>query len=135
MITIQDQDSWKGGTGVGDSTAHVTFQRGFPPITCRRSRLACKGVYACSGIDQALLDVERYDLDPASRLKIFEAQASTRVDERSSVEQRAATYAQSNFINLLSSSQPFFSPDFSMFVALDVLLLTIMDNLAPASPK
>ena len=108
LITIQDQNSWKGGTGIGDSTTHVMFQRGFPPITCRRSCLACKGVYACSGIDQALLDVERHDLDPASRLKIFEAQASTRVDGRSSVEQCAATYAQSKFINLLSSSQPFF---------------------------
>jgi hypothetical protein len=52
----------------------------------------CKGVYACSGIDSALLDVERYDLDPATRLKTFEAQKLTRLDERSSVEQRAATY-------------------------------------------
>ena len=78
-----------------DSTAQVTFQGGFPPVTCRRSRLVCKGVYACFGIDPALLDVERYDLDPAPRLKVFEAQKSTRVDERSSVEQRAATYAHS----------------------------------------
>ena len=87
----QDQDSWKGGTGTADSTA-VTFQRGFPSVTCRRSRLVCKGVYAChSGIDPALLDVERHDLDPAPRLKVFEAEKATRVDERSSAEQRAAT--------------------------------------------
>src|SRR5271170_2817993 len=89
---IQDQDSWKGGTGTADSTAQVTFQRGFPSVTCRHSCLVCKGVYACSGIDPALLDVERHDLDPAPRLKVFEAEKATPVGERSSVEQRAAMY-------------------------------------------
>jgi hypothetical protein len=53
--------------------------------------LVCKGVYACLGIDPALLDVERHDLDPAARLKVFTAQKATRMDEKSSVEQRAAT--------------------------------------------
>ena len=113
LLLLQDQDSWKGGTGVGDSTAQVTFQKGFPSITCRRSRLVCKGVYACLGIDHALLvDVECYDLDPTPRLRIFEAQNSTRVDERSSVEQRAATYVHSifkfkfpNFFSDFSSSR------------------------------
>jgi hypothetical protein len=54
-------------------------------------------VYACLGIDHTLLDVERHDLDPTPRQRIFEAQNSTRVDERSSVEQRAAMYARSVF--------------------------------------
>ena len=90
---IQDQDSWRGGTGTADSTAQVTFQQDFPSVTCRRSCLTCRGVYACLGIDPALLDVERHELDPATWLKIFTAQKATRMDEKSTVEQRAATYA------------------------------------------
>jgi hypothetical protein len=66
--------------------------------------LVCKGVYACSGIDPALLDVERHDLDPAPRLKVFEAEKATRVGERSSVEQHAATCVLSpgriHFLNI-----------------------------------
>ena len=94
-------------------------------------------MYACLGIDHALLDVERYDLDPIPRLRIFEAQNSTRVEERSSVEQRAATYVHSifkfRFPNFFSDF--FFLPDFSMFVALNVPQLTIIKNLALVTPK
>ena len=82
---IQDQDSWKGGTGRADSTAQVTFQRGFPSVTCRRLCLVCKGVYACLSIDTALLDVEHHDLDPAAQLRVFAAQKATCMDEKSSV--------------------------------------------------
>lgn len=127
----QDQDSWKGGTGRADSTAEVTFQQGFPSVTCRRSRLVCRGVYACSAIDPALLDVERHDLDPAARLKVFEAERATRVGERSNVEQRAATCVLSpGCIYFLT----FFS-DFSMSVAPDVQPSTVTERPVPVSPK
>jgi hypothetical protein len=129
---IQDQDSWKGGTGRADSTAQVTFQRGFPSVTCRRSRLVCKGVYACLGIDPALLDVERYDLDPATRLKVFAAQKATRTDEKSSVEQRAATYAPPIYL-LIYDSDVFL--DFLMCAALAVLLSIVMGKLVLVNPK
>jgi len=94
--------------------------------------LSCRGVYACSGIDPALLDVERHDLDPAPRLRIFEAQKSTCVDERSTVEQCAATYAHSNFSDIHFLM---FLSDFLMFVALDVPPSTVKETLALGNPK
>ena len=90
---FQNQDSWKGGSGKSDSTARVCFQPGNERLVCRRSRLTCQGCYACAEVDPKLLNITRYDLDPEPRSKIFAAQQATRVAERSSVEQRAATCA------------------------------------------
>jgi len=94
--------------------------------------LSCRGIYACSGIDPALLDVERHDLDPMPRLRIFEAQKSTRVDERTTVEQCAATYAHSNFSDIHFLM---FLSDFLMFVALDVPPSTVKETLALDNQK
>jgi hypothetical protein len=88
---FQNQDSWKGGSGSSDSTARVCFQLGNERLVCRRSRLTCQGCYACSEVDPKLLNVTRNELDPEPRSRIFAAQQATRVAERSSVEQRAAT--------------------------------------------
>ena len=91
MQNFQNQDSWKGGSGSSDSTACVCFQLGHERIVCCQSRLLCQGCYACVEVDPKLLNVMHNELDPGPRTKIFEAQQATRVAERSSVEQRAAT--------------------------------------------
>jgi hypothetical protein len=52
----------------------------------------CQGCYACAEVDPELLSVTRNELDPGPRSRIFAAQQATRVAERSSVEQRAATW-------------------------------------------
>jgi hypothetical protein len=96
--------------------------------------LICKGVYACLGIDPVLLDVERHELDPATRLKVFTAQKATRMDEQSSVEQRAATYALP-FIKYAMDSESDTFLDSLMFAALAVLLLTVKGMLVPVNPK
>ena len=96
---FQNQDSWKGGSGSLDSTARVCFQPGKERLMCRRSRLMCQGCYACAEVDPKLLNVTRNELDPGPRSKIFAAQQATRVAERSSVEQRAATCASTSDLN------------------------------------
>jgi len=39
LIPAQDNDSWEGGTGTGDTTVYVTYEPGKDPILSRRSRL------------------------------------------------------------------------------------------------
>jgi hypothetical protein len=86
-LSLQDQDSWSGGSGTADSKARVCFQPGHPAVLCRRSRLTCKGCYACSAINPKLLTVTRTDLDPVTRSNILIAKRETREDERASTEQ------------------------------------------------
>ncbi|KAJ6514138.1 hypothetical protein DFH09DRAFT_1374065 [Mycena vulgaris] len=81
LIKNKDNDSFKGPTEPGDSKVLVTFEPGQPPILCRRSRLGCKGSYACEHTDTALLDVVRRDLHPATRDAVFTAQWETRRQE------------------------------------------------------
>ncbi|KAF8954362.1 hypothetical protein BDZ97DRAFT_1928449 [Flammula alnicola] len=92
LIKNKDQDSWTGGTGRADSTSRVCFQPGFPSVVCWRTRLVCRGAYACEAINDDLINIERYDLDPAPRDRILKAKQVTRVEERSTAEQRAATF-------------------------------------------
>lgn len=79
----------RGGTGRGDHTAMVTYQHGCTPIESYRSRLECRGAHACDQVDPALLEVERYELEPAARTKIFAAQQKTRAQEGDTPEKRA----------------------------------------------
>ncbi|KAJ7742369.1 hypothetical protein DFH07DRAFT_1063777 [Mycena maculata] len=88
LIKNKDNDSWTGNTGTGDSKVFVTFTEGEEPILCRRSRLACKGAFACELVDEKLLDVVRRDLDPASRDAIFAAQRQTRREAGTTAERR-----------------------------------------------
>ncbi len=88
----QDQDSFRTTTGTSDSQVMVTFQAGYTPILCRRARAKCNGCFACAEVDPNLLKVERFELDPAPRAKIFAAQQETRLgEEMGSKEQKAAT--------------------------------------------
>ncbi|KAJ6605219.1 hypothetical protein DFH09DRAFT_1353754 [Mycena vulgaris] len=93
-LSSRDNDSFEGPTGTGDSKVLVTFEPGQPPILCRRSRLGCKGSYACEHTDTALLDVVRRDLHPATRDAVFAAQRETRRQEGRTPEQRVTEFLQ-----------------------------------------
>ncbi|KAJ7511037.1 hypothetical protein B0H11DRAFT_2402643 [Mycena galericulata] len=86
LIKNKDNDSWSGNTGVADTKVSVTFEPGQPPIPCR--------AYACEHVDAALLEVERRDLDPASRDAIFAAQRQTRREEGTTAERKVAELIQ-----------------------------------------
>ena len=60
-------------------------------VSCRRTRLACQGCYACSELDPQLLRVERFELDPSSRNAIIEAAIESRANEGSNANMTAAT--------------------------------------------
>ncbi|KAJ7087038.1 hypothetical protein C8R43DRAFT_310073 [Mycena crocata] len=94
LIKNKDNDSWIGGTGRADSHVMVSFEPDEPPILCRRSRIDCKGSFACERVDPALLDVERRDLNPATRDAVFAAQRQTRRQEGTSPEQRVTEFLQ-----------------------------------------
>ncbi|KAF7337426.1 hypothetical protein MSAN_02269100 [Mycena sanguinolenta] len=76
LIKNKDNDSWEGGTGSADSSVWVTFEPGADPIQCRRSRLKCKGAFACERVDPRLLERQ------------------TRRDEGSTRERRATQFLQ-----------------------------------------
>ncbi|KAK6978061.1 hypothetical protein R3P38DRAFT_3120609 [Favolaschia claudopus] len=94
LIKNKDNDSWRGNTGKGDSKVWVSFGPGEKPILCRRSRLECTGAYVCERVDPRLLDVERRDLDTASRDRVFAAQRQTRREEGATGEQKAVEFVQ-----------------------------------------
>ncbi|KAJ6505028.1 hypothetical protein C8R45DRAFT_971670 [Mycena sanguinolenta] len=94
LIKNKDNDSWEGNTGTGDSRAWVTFESGVNPILCRRSRLKCKGAFACERVDSWFLDTVRRDLDSTSRDAVFAAQRQTRRDEGTTGERRVTQYLQ-----------------------------------------
>ncbi|KAJ7256387.1 hypothetical protein C8J57DRAFT_1517555 [Mycena rebaudengoi] len=68
----------EGNTGSGDNSGMVVMSPGEPPVKCRRARRTCAGTVACENLDRALIEVERYELDPTSRNAIFAAQQNTR---------------------------------------------------------
>jgi hypothetical protein len=104
---LQDNDSWKGGSGEADSKVMVTFHPDLPPELCRRSRLNCKGKwlrhrirlssyalfaggYACQHVPLSFCNADRHELDPEGRLARFEAHQRTRGDSGMTKEQRVA---------------------------------------------
>ncbi|KAJ6550901.1 hypothetical protein B0H10DRAFT_2202252, partial [Mycena sp. CBHHK59/15] len=92
LIKNKDNDSWKSSSGTADTDVQVMFEPGQPPIRCRRSRMSCKGCFACERVDPVLIQVERYELDPASRDAVFAAQRETRRREGTTAEDTAATF-------------------------------------------
>ncbi|KAJ7867305.1 hypothetical protein B0H13DRAFT_2281228 [Mycena leptocephala] len=88
-----DNDSWKNeGSGGGASKAQVLFVPGEPLIQCRRSGSTCRGAFACEKINPALRTAERFELDPASRRVILEAQAATRWRDGTMPEHNVAIF-------------------------------------------
>ncbi|KAJ6618034.1 hypothetical protein B0H10DRAFT_1947836 [Mycena sp. CBHHK59/15] len=91
LVKQKLNDSFHGNSGSGDSHVMVTFAPG-EDILCRRSHNDCQGCHACSAVDEALLKVVRYDLDPKSRDAVFAAQRETRRNEGGTAERRAAAF-------------------------------------------
>ncbi|KAF7326552.1 hypothetical protein MVEN_02608400 [Mycena venus] len=93
LIKNHDNDSWKSnGSGKADGEPKVIFDPGQHPIPCRRARMSCKGAHACERIDPKLIEVVRYDLDPASRTAVFAAQQDTRRREGTTAEDITAGF-------------------------------------------
>ncbi|KAK6974246.1 hypothetical protein R3P38DRAFT_2447950, partial [Favolaschia claudopus] len=77
-----DNDSWKSdGSGQADGDPMVLLEPGQPKLPCRRARMGCRGAHACERIDRKLIEVDRYDLDPATRDAVLNAQQNTRRNE------------------------------------------------------
>ena|ERR1700733_477100 len=85
VLFLQDQDSWTGTTGAGDSkpTFDIFTKQ---PIPCCRSCLECAGFHACSHVNPKLLNVKHYGLDPESLEEVVQAQIETRTLEANSAE-------------------------------------------------
>ena len=99
ILFCQDQDSWSGGTGTGDSKPSVLIFHHLlgsetETVSCRRSRLACRGCYACAEVNPQLLNVTRFELDPAARVAILYAEKNSRNQEGSNANMRVATYVK-----------------------------------------
>lgn len=65
---------------------------GKTPVECRRAPSKCRGLFGCEpeNIDAALLEVTRFELDPAPRTAILAAQAETRRYEGTTAEHNVA---------------------------------------------
>ncbi|KAJ7084961.1 hypothetical protein C8R44DRAFT_894074 [Mycena epipterygia] len=93
LIQNHDNDSWQAsGTGAADNTAQVIFGPGETAIECRRARKICRGGHACERVDPNLMQVERYDLDLASRDAVFAAQRETCRTEGTTPENTTAGF-------------------------------------------
>ncbi|KAJ7932180.1 hypothetical protein B0H13DRAFT_810730 [Mycena leptocephala] len=93
VVRNVDNDSWKNeGSGGGASKPKVVFVPGEPAIECRRAGSTCRGAFACEKIDPALRTAVRFELDPASRRVILEAQADTRRHDGTTPEHNVAIF-------------------------------------------
>ncbi|KAJ7869252.1 hypothetical protein B0H13DRAFT_1724442 [Mycena leptocephala] len=91
IVSATDNDSWTNeGSGGGASKAQVLFVPGEPLIQCRCSGSTCRSAFACEKINPALRTAERFELDPASRRVILEAQAETRRRDGTTPEHNGA---------------------------------------------
>lgn len=91
LTSSQDNDAWEShGSGKGASKAEVTFAPGERAIECRRAPSKCRGTFACDQMDPAFRTTVRFELDPASRKGLLEAQADTRRTEGTTPEQNVA---------------------------------------------
>jgi len=92
---IQEQDSWTGCTGNGprDSRPKIPSSvfrlKDGKEILCRRSRLTCAGFSACEYINPALVDQERFELDPESLEDVLKIQIDSRLREADTPEKLA----------------------------------------------
>ncbi|KAK7023570.1 hypothetical protein VNI00_016656 [Paramarasmius palmivorus] len=100
LIKNHDNDSWTSYTGVSDSKVKVQFEPGQPSVQCRRARLYCNGVYACSRVPSNVVNVTRYDLDLSQRDAILRLEDQNRAGEGGTKESAAAI-----FLNVVHSKK------------------------------
>ncbi|KAJ7681103.1 hypothetical protein B0H17DRAFT_1206046 [Mycena rosella] len=91
LILDKNQESWATSSGGGDHQPACLLFDG-TRVKCRRSRHKCNGCYRCSELDVALVNVTRYELDPASRAQVISAGIATRMVAGDSPEKLAATF-------------------------------------------
>ncbi|KAJ7736698.1 hypothetical protein B0H16DRAFT_1326459, partial [Mycena metata] len=105
LVRNADNDPWTwDGSGTGSSTAKVMVVFGKTPVECRRAPSKCRGLFGCENIDAALLEVTRFELDPAPRTAILAAQAETRRYEGTTAEHNVAMAR--NKVNIFQSFYP-----------------------------
>ncbi|KAK6971991.1 hypothetical protein R3P38DRAFT_3487128 [Favolaschia claudopus] len=93
LSSTSDNNSWKSdGSGQADGDPMVLLEPGQPKLPCRRARMGCRGAHACERIDRKLIEVDRYDLDPATRDAVLNAQQNTCRNEGTTVEDITATF-------------------------------------------
>ncbi|KAJ7867199.1 hypothetical protein B0H14DRAFT_2572957 [Mycena olivaceomarginata] len=90
MVRDADNDAYESSSGTGSTKAKVSFAPGEPAIECRRSPSKCRGAFACDRMNPALRTAERFEVDPASRRELLDAQAETRRQEGTMPEQNVA---------------------------------------------
>ncbi|KAJ7818916.1 hypothetical protein B0H14DRAFT_3738463 [Mycena olivaceomarginata] len=90
MVRDADNDAYESSSGTGSTKAKVSFAPGEPAIECRRSPSKCRGAFACDRMNPALRTAERFEVDPASRRELLDAQAETRRQEGTTPEQNVA---------------------------------------------
>ncbi|KAF7317582.1 hypothetical protein MKEN_00845200 [Mycena kentingensis (nom. inval.)] len=94
LIKNKDNDSWRGSTGVGQSTAKIRFAPGEPEVEARRSTLNCKGKQTCPVpfVAPDLAVVVRRDLDPDARDDIITTEQDVRGREGNTSVSSAAQF-------------------------------------------
>ncbi|KAF8909313.1 hypothetical protein CPB84DRAFT_1703009 [Gymnopilus junonius] len=97
LIKNADQDSWKGCTGGGVKDSHplttiFSTSDDDEPICCRRSRLKCRGCFACEKVNPEMLSQERYEPDANILESIIKLQFETRSKEADSAEKLALIF-------------------------------------------
>ncbi|KAF9479178.1 hypothetical protein BDN70DRAFT_984560 [Pholiota conissans] len=90
------QDSWNGPTGNNDSRPSInTSVFGLTDggeVKVRRTRLKCGGFSACEHVNPALLNHERYELDPESLQDVLKIQIDSRLREADTPEKHALIF-------------------------------------------
>ncbi|KAJ7156430.1 hypothetical protein C8R43DRAFT_949303 [Mycena crocata] len=93
---------------------------GEEPIRCRHARMTCNGCGACERIDRKLIQINRYDLDPASRNAVLSLLKPTEpmlnMSETPSVPLSLALPARSESNPQLFPDPSYNDFDFSMFL-------------------
>ncbi|KAJ7808505.1 hypothetical protein B0H14DRAFT_2869751 [Mycena olivaceomarginata] len=104
MVRDADNNAYESSSGTGSTKAKVSFAPGEPAIECRRSPSKCCGAFACDRMNPALRTAERFEVDPASRRELLDAQAETRRQEGTTPEQNVALYL--NVFSVTQNARP-----------------------------
>ncbi|KAJ7848454.1 hypothetical protein B0H14DRAFT_2767736 [Mycena olivaceomarginata] len=99
MVRDADNDAY-------ESSTKVSFAPGEPAIECRRSPSKCRGAFACDRMNPALRTAERFEVDPASRRELLDAQAETRRQEGTTPEQNVALCVDLNVFSVTQNAKP-----------------------------
>ncbi|KAJ7892572.1 hypothetical protein B0H14DRAFT_3685071 [Mycena olivaceomarginata] len=78
-------------SGSGDQTTTCALFNG-RPVEFYHTRHTCKGIYCCSKLDMSLVNVIRFELDPASRAGVVSVEIATRMSSGDTPEKLAAAF-------------------------------------------